>query len=161
MTLDTNTFVIIASALVGIIVIVLIVIVVRMQSKLNRLLGGSTTAKDIESSLAGIASSLTEFERFRTELEKYLTTVESRLKKSVQSVHTVRFNPFKGTGSGGNQSFATAFVNQEGDGVILSSLYSREHVSIFSKPIKAGKAEFELSEEETAALAEARSKLEK
>ncbi len=98
-------------------------------------------------------SAVTGLESFKKELETYLTTVESRLKKSVQGIHTVRFNPFKGsTGSGGNQSFATAFLNELGDGVVVSSLYAREHVSIFAKPIVRGKSEFELSEEEAEAV---------
>ncbi len=148
-------FILAALALFAIILVVLVILVVRMQSKIKRLLGGSAGAKNIEAGINEIATNMKDIEKFRAELEKYLTTVESRLKKSVQSVQTIRFNPFKGTGSGGNQSFATAFLNQDGDGVILSSLYSREHVSIFSKPVKAGKPEFELSEEETAALKEA------
>lgn len=85
-------------------------------------------------------------------MEKYLETVERRLRKSVQSVHTVRFNPFKGTGAGGNQSFATAFLNEHGDGVVISSLYSRDHVSVFSKPVKKHASEYEFSNEEKEAL---------
>jgi hypothetical protein len=38
-------------------------------------------------------------------------------------------------------------------------MYSREHVGIFSKPIKKFNPEFELSEEETTATAEARKNL--
>jgi hypothetical protein len=100
--------------------------------------------------------SIKELENFRTDLEKYLTTVEKRLKKSVQGIHTVRFNPFKGTGGGGNQSFATAFLNEDSNGVVISSLYSREHVSVYSKPVKNGSSEFELSLEEKEAIADAR-----
>jgi hypothetical protein len=68
----------------------------------------------------------------------------------------VRFNPFKGTGSGGNQSFATTFLNEENNGVVISSLYSREHTSVFSKPIKNGVSEYELSDEEKESFAEAK-----
>jgi hypothetical protein len=85
--------------------------------------------------------------------------VEKRLKKSVQAVHTVRFNPFKGTGEGGNQSFATAFLTEDGDGVIISSLYSREHVSVFGKPVKKLVSEHTLSDEEKEALDTAVTKL--
>jgi hypothetical protein len=147
------------SVIALIVLIILVILVIRLQSKINKLLGGSASAKTIEEGITGISNNMKDIEKFRTDLEKYLATVENRLKKSVQSVQTIRFNPFKGTGSGGNQSFATAFLNQDEDGVVLSSLYSREHVSIFSKPIKGGKPEFELSEEENAALKEAQTKL--
>lgn len=132
-------------------VIVLIFIVISLNSKLKKFLVG-TSSSNLDDSLDNINASVKELEAFRVELEKYLLTVEKRLKKSVQSVNTVRFNPFKGTGSGGNQSFATAFLNEDNDGVVISSIYSREHTSVFSKPVKGGKSEYELSEEEKQAI---------
>jgi len=131
-----------------------------MYTKLRTFLVG-IDSKHIGDSLTHVKGSLEELQRFRAELEIYLAQVESRVKKSVQSVHTVRFNPFKGTGGGGNQSFATAFLNEEGDGVLISSLYSREHVSIFSKPLKKSSSEHELSEEEAEALEGAKKGLKK
>jgi hypothetical protein len=136
-------------------VIILAVMVIRLQTKLNNFLIGSSSS-NLDDSINSINMSIKEFEKFKSELEKYLTTVEKRLKKSVQAVQTVRFNPFKGNGSGGNQSFATAFINEESNGVVISSLYSREHVSVYSKPIKNGVSEYELSTEEKEAIAEAR-----
>ena len=49
-------------------------------------------------------------------------------------------------------AFPTAFLNEDGHGVVMSSLYSREHVSVFSKPIKNGSSEYELSVEEKEAV---------
>jgi hypothetical protein len=138
-----------------IISIVLTVIVIMMNNKLKRFLIG-IDSEHIGDSLTDISSQLKNIDGFRKDLETYLTGVEKRLRKSVQSVQTVRFNPFKGTGGGSNQSFSTAFLNQEGDGVIISSLYSREHVSIFSKPIKSNSSEYELSEEEKESLESAK-----
>lgn len=136
-------------------VIVLIFNVLSLHKKMKSFIVG-IDSKDLNESIAYLRDHTKDVEEFRTELEKYLETVEKRLRRSVQSVHTVRFNPFKGTGSGGNQSFATAFLDEEGNGVVLSSLYSREHVSVFSKPIKSHKAEFDLSTEEIEALANAK-----
>ena len=138
--------------------IVLVVIVIMMHLKMRKFLI-DVDANNIADSLEHVGTNLKELQAFKSELEQYLAAVEKRLRKSVQSVHTVRFNPFKGTGGGGNQSFSTAFINEEGDGVIISSLYSREHVSVFSKPIKGHKSEFELSEEEKESLESARNNL--
>ncbi len=139
-------------------IVILAVLVIRLEYKMKRFLV-SKSSRTIDDSLDNIEGRAKELESFRTELESYLKTVETRLRKSVQAIHTVRFNPFKGTGGGGNQSFATAFLNEEGTGVVISSMYSREHVGIFSKPIKKFNPEFELSEEETTATAEARKNL--
>jgi len=132
-------------------VLVLLGLVIWMYVKLRRFLVG-IDSKNIGDSLNFVSGNLKDLQNFRKELEEYLTTVEKRLKKSVQSVNTVRFNPFKGIGGGGNQSFSTAFLNEEGDGVVISSLYSRDHVSVFSKPIKKMKSEYELTEEEKEAV---------
>ena len=88
---------------------------------------------------------------------EYLKTINQKLQKSIRGVETVRFNPFKDSGS--NQSFATAFLNEEGDGVVISSLYSRERVSIFAKPVKHLVSSYELSEEERGALQNAKDSL--
>ncbi|MBI5126461.1 MAG: DUF4446 family protein [Candidatus Taylorbacteria bacterium] len=139
-------------------VIILATLVIRLEIKLKRFLVAKG-AVSIDDSLTKLSSDTKELQTFRTELESYLKTVEKRLRRSVQSIHTIRFNPFKGTGSGGNQSFATAFMNEDGDGVVISSLYSREHVSVFSKPVKKSASEYELTVEEKTALTEAKKTL--
>lgn len=137
--------------ILGIAVLVLVGVVIWMYLKLKDFLIG-IDAKHIGHTLTFVSSNLQELQNFKLELEKYLTDVEKRLRKSIQSVHTVRFNPFKGTGEGGNQSFATAFLNEDGDGVLISSLYSRDHISVFSKPVKKYGSDHELSDEEREAL---------
>lgn len=138
-----------------VLVVILIIIVAMLYMKLKKFLIGKSST-NLDESIVNMNNSIAELQKFRGELEKYLSTVEKRLKRSVQAVHTVRFNPFKGNGSGGNQSFSTAFLNEENDGVVISSLYSREHVSVYSKPVKNGVSEYELSEEEKESVSEAK-----
>ena len=83
-------------------------------------------------------------------MQKNITTLNEKLRKSIRGLETVRFNPFADQGS--NQSFAIGMLNEEGDGVVLSSLYSRERMSVFAKPIKNNKSEYELTAEEKEAL---------
>jgi Protein of unknown function (DUF4446) len=128
---------------------------IRLEVKLHRLLGGSN-AKSLEQAVVALRTEVKEIAAFRSEMEKYLTSVEKRLKKSVQSIETVRFNPFKGDGFGGNQSFATAFLTEKGNGVIFSSLYGRDRVSVFSKPVNNHESTFELTEEEREVLTKAK-----
>ena len=66
----------------------------------------------------------------------------------------VIFNPFPDQGS--NQSFAIGMLDEEGNGLVISSLYSRERISVFAKPVKNGKSEYELSTEEKEALEKAK-----
>lgn len=142
----------------AILTIVLLFWVMKMHFKMKKFLV-NVDSDNITDSLKYVSGHLDNLQSFRTEMEKYLTEVEKRLNKSIQSIHTVRFNPFHGTGEGGNQSFATAFLNESGDGVVISSIYSRDRVSVFSKPIKNFISEHGMSDEEKEALEKAVGKL--
>lgn len=139
---------------IGLVIVVALVIwVAVLHKRLRNLLGDN--AQSIEEGIKHINTRLAEAERFQKESTEYLRAIELRVRRSLQTSDTVRFNPFKGTGAGGNQSFATAFVNENGDGVVISSLYSRERVSVFSKPVKEFKPVYELSEEEAGVVRQA------
>jgi hypothetical protein len=65
-------------------------------------------------------------------------------------VGLVRFNPFDDTG--GNQSFAVAVLDANGDGFVLSSLHARGGTRVFAKSLAGGRAEATLSSEEAEAV---------
>jgi hypothetical protein len=143
MTLDTNTL------LISILVLLVITVlwIIKLEMRISKLLRGKG-AKTIEESLINIQKEISDLQNFEKGTKSYLIGAEKRLRRSVQAVKTLRFNPFKGTGAGGNQSFASAFVNEEGDGIVISSLYSRDRVSVFAKGLSDFNSEYELSEEE-------------
>ncbi|MEK7134749.1 MAG: DUF4446 family protein [Patescibacteria group bacterium] len=135
----------------------LIAWIIHLELRIHRLTRGKTGA-DLEDALSSIEGDMRSFGKFRTDMEEYLSDVERRVRKSVQGVSTVRFNAFEGTGEGGHQSFATAFLNEEGDGVVVSSIRARDRVGIYAKPVLSHTSEYELTEEEHAAIAKARIK---
>ncbi len=128
----------------GIVIVILIALVIHLEFHLNRLFRGKS-GKSLEEIIVSSAADIERFKQFRKEIEQYLETVEKRLDQSIREIGMIRFNPFKGAGEGGNQSFASSFVNEKGDGVTLSSHYSRDHVSIFAKPLKGFKSEYKLT----------------
>lgn len=144
-------------ALIGI-TILLVLWIIKMEMRLTRMLRGKT-GKDIEDTIISLEKDINEMKDFRLQSIGYMKNIEARLKRSIQSAETIRFNPFKGTGSGGNQSFSSALLNEKGDGVVFSSLYSREHVSIYAKPLKKFQSEFELTGEEKEAVKKAKESL--
>ncbi len=137
---------------------VLLVWIVRLDSRLKKVLLGKD-AKTLEDSFVHLKKEIDLLNTFQKESENYFLLVENRLKRSLQGIETVRFNAFKGDGLGGNQSFATAFLNEQGDGVVLSSLYTRERTSIFAKSIKNFTSAIELSEEEQEAITKSKEQL--
>ncbi len=143
----------------GGVLIFLIVWIIGLEKKIRKFTYGKN-GKSLEDSMLTIKANLNDLEKFRKDMEDYLIQVEKRLRRSTQGIETVRFNPFKGEGLGGNQSFATAFLDENGDGLVMSSLYARDRVSIFSKPIKKYASEFELTDEERKAIDNVKKKLE-
>jgi len=128
-------------------IILLLGLVWHLHRKIRKLLIGKNS-ESLEDSFVTTKANLEKLNAFQKQVVSHLENVEKRLNRSVQAVETIRFNPFKGIGEGGNQSFSTAFVSENGDGVVISSLYSRDRVSIFSKPLEEFKSTFELTEEE-------------
>lgn len=157
--MNTDTTNIIIYSLI-ILAVILIAVIIRLEMRIKKLMRGESGAS-LESAFNSMQGDISDLHKFESDMKNYLTDVEKRLRRSVQAVETIRYNPFKGTGSGGNQSFATGLISEEGNGVVISSLYSREHVSVFSKPVKSHKSEFELTEEELDVLNKAREALSK
>jgi hypothetical protein len=131
--------------------ITLLILFLKINKRLHKMLLGKN-AENLEDSFNKLAEDLYELTGAHNTTKQHLASVENRLRKSIQSIETVRFNPFKGTGSGGNQSFSTAFINEHGNGVILTSMYTRDRISMFAKPIESFASEFELTEEENEVL---------
>jgi len=139
-------------------VLILAILVVRLEFRLSKLLRGKD-AKSLEDTIEKLTEQIRDLNHFRDESIDFLKLIEYRLKRSVQAVETMRFNPFKGEGIGGNQSFSTAIVNEKGDGTIISTLYARESTNVYSKPVKKFVPEFELTKEEKEVLDRAKSSL--
>ena len=131
------------------VIILLAVWMIIIERRLKKLFAGSK-ARNLEGVIGDIGKQMSELNDIQSQINNHLITVDRRLSKSIRKVETVRFNPFLDAGS--NQSFAIAFMNDEGDGVVMSSLYARDRMSIFAKPITNGKSEFELSVEEQEVL---------
>jgi len=79
--------------------------------------------------------------------------LEALSQQSIQKVGVIRFNPFADTG--GDQSFAVALLDADGNGVVLSSLHGRADTRIFAKPVQGGRSKHALSDEEQDAIRKA------
>ncbi|MCX6735526.1 MAG: DUF4446 family protein [Candidatus Parcubacteria bacterium] len=127
--------------------VVLTVWVIRLEIKMSRLLAGQD-GKSLETSIVTLIGKVGKLEGASIDAHAKIAALRAHLRKSIQRVETIRFNPFKGTGSGGNQSFVTSFSDEDGNGVVISGLYARDGVSVYAKPISKFASEYNLSEEE-------------
>lgn len=127
--------------------------IVRLEIRLKRIFRGRK-AQDLETLIASVVEGVDMLNKRADTHADTLTTLDKRLEKHGRGVKLIRFNPF--TDVGGNQSFAVAIINKEGDGVVFSSLYSRERMSVFAKPVREGRSDIELTPEEQSVIEDAR-----
>src|SRR5438270_2551583 len=83
-----------------------------------------------------------------------IDALEKIARSEVPRVGFVRYNAFSDVGS--DLSYALALLNRDGDGVVLSSIYSREETRTYGKAVSGFKPATEPSDEELAAIAKAR-----
>lgn len=121
-----------------------------LDTKLRRALRGKSG--NIDECIRSLDKDIEEIKSFRREIENYLVTVENRLKSSVQGIGTIRFNAFDSAAQGGNQSFASAFLDENKNGVVISGIHARGFVGIYAKPIEKGASKHDLSDEEKQAI---------
>jgi hypothetical protein len=144
-------FILLAVAILG--VLFCSIWIFNTDKRLKRFFLGKK-AKDLEDIIVALQNELAKINESQNSIKKEIALVNVKIKKSIRGLETIRFNPFPD--QGGNQSFAVSMLNEEGDGLILSSLYSRERMSVFAKPVKNGKSEYELTAEEKEALQKAK-----
>lgn len=84
---------------------------------------------------------------------KELEDFKQEMRRAITKIGIKRFNPFKEIG--GDQSFSIALLDEEHNGVVVTSYYGRELNRVYAKPIQGGKSEHELSEEEKGAIEQA------
>lgn len=151
MPLNTTEILIIMLLAISVVLIVWIFI---LERRIKKLLAGKD-AQSLESTICSLGEDIHNLQKFQSDTESYLSDADKRIRRSIQGVNTIRFNAFKGNGEGGNQSFAIALLSENGDGAVISSLYARERMSVFAKPIKNFASEFEMTEEEKEAVRKA------
>lgn len=150
-----------APLVVGLAILVLILLLAviliarrarRIDARLARLTRGSD-GSDLGAALDGHVDKVYAVANELDELAARMAVLEAAQRRAFQRVGLVRYNPFEETG--GNQSFALALLDAAGDGWVLSSLHARSGTRVYAKAITAGRGDAALSEEESAAIAQA------
>jgi hypothetical protein len=145
--------IVVVLAFACIVLLGMVLVLWRRTSRLDRRIASLTRGGDgtsLESTLQGSLDKVGTLVRQVDELAGRSLTLERTQRKAIQRVGLVRFNPFEDTG--GNQSFALALLDQQGDGLVVSSLHARAGTRVYGKAIASGKSEAALSDEEAAAV---------
>jgi hypothetical protein len=127
----------------------------RVKARHESLYAGAEQEGDLSIALENLANRLSETNARTERLTARAERADATLAHSVQGVGLVRFSAFKDTG--GDQSFALALADGEGNGVIISELFRRGETRIYAKPVRGWLSPNILGDEEREALAQAKS----
>jgi hypothetical protein len=130
-----------------ILLLALTYIILRQRSFLEKFFSKSGEAdfkKRFEEVIRYLESSEGSFKALREELQGIRKQGESH----IQRVGLLRYNPYGDTG--GDISFSAAFLDNKGNGFVLTSLHTRSGTRVFAKQVLLGKPEkYEFSKEES------------
>ncbi|MFH2019107.1 MAG: DUF4446 family protein [bacterium] len=115
--------------------LVLLFWMLRLSKHYNSLVKG-LDKKSLMSALEGIQKTLSTHERGLASQKKDILKLGEDGQLHLQKLTLKRFNPFSDTG--GDQSFILGILDAHKDGVIITSLHSRENTRFYVKSIKDG-----------------------
>jgi uncharacterized protein DUF4446 len=136
--------------------VAVVVLAVRLRSVRRTyatLLAGGDRREDL---LAAVARQVEAVDRLRGKLNligRETAQLRQRVSTLVGTVGLTRYDAFPDVG--GHLSYSAAFLDEAGDGVVLSTINGRSETRSYAKPVRGGRSDHNLSDEERAAIAAA------
>ena len=146
----------IALSVCCVVLLVLVIVSLCKLKTLKRRVDSLTRGKDTESMEDIILSYLQRVESLEEGEEitrAALTAIKDNLKITYQKKGLVKYDAFREMS--GALSYSLALLDKENNGVLISSMYSREGCYTYAKDIVNGESKINLSEEEAEALKQA------
>lgn len=115
-----------------------------------RLLAGGDGGEDL---LAAVARQVEATDRLRSKLNlvgRETAQLRQRVSSLVGTVGLIRYDAFPDVG--GQLSYSAAFLDEAGDGVVLTAINGRAETRSYAKPVRGGRSGNNLSDEERAAI---------
>lgn len=125
----------------------------RQNRRIHALTQG-VEGSNLEEVLTAHLEKVKQAEQRMDVLEQAVAILQAQMPECLQRAHLVRYDAFEDVG--GEQSFSLALLNRRGDGILLTSVYSRLDVRVYAKALRDGRASHALSQEEERVLSEMR-----
>lgn len=135
-----------------IVVIVLLVQNQKLKKKYNRFMQGSK-AKSLEKEIQDLIEEVRNLGESSKAHERDIKNLYKKHQGAFQKMGLIKYDAFKEMG--GKLSYGLALLDENNDGFIINSVHSSAGCYSYSKSIKGGKSEIELSEEEKQVISQA------
>ena len=156
-SLEQLTFyIMIALVVISLISIILLIITLCKLKGLRRRIDALTRGKDAESmedTRLNVLERIESVEEAEQKMHRDIREIKENLKITYQKTGLVKYDAFREMS--GALSYSLALLDKENNGVLISSMYSREGCYTYAKDIVNGGCKINLSEEEQEALKQA------
>lgn len=143
-------------AVLWLISIILIIVLLCKLKKLRRRVDALTRGKDAESmeeTVLRYFDKIEALEDAEDKMHRDIRDIKESLKTTYQKSALVKYDAFREMS--GALSYSLALLDKENNGVLISSMYSREGCYTYAKDVENGECKLNLSEEEAEALKQA------
>ena len=140
-------------ALIGFFFVLILALRVRKLRREYAILRGEGSEKDI---VAATGRAMRQIEAIDRRVDGVVKAQDRQAavgRFALQKFGIVRYDAFEEMG--GRLSFSAAFLDDHGDGLVLTSINGRTETRTYAKTVKALASDYNLSEEERAAIATA------
>jgi hypothetical protein len=133
--------------------VLILSIVVVLDRIVFKNLGKDIGKQNLIKYLEGLSQIEKQNSQAINDLKSVVDSVINKNKFHLQKISLLKFNPFEEVG--GEHSFSLCMLNDNDTGVILTGLHTRDRTRVYLKEVKRGKAQLELSREESKVLRDA------
>lgn len=151
--------------IVGILIIVIIILLInmfvnikainRLENKYRKLTRGVEN-NNIEELIESYMDKIDSINDESIKIKDEYNNINEKVNKCLQNISIVRYKAFEDIGS--DLSFSIALLDNNNNGVIITSIYGRNESTTYAKPIDRGISRYDLSDEEEYVLKDAVSK---
>lgn len=119
--------------------------VTTIHKRLKKLTAGKNAAS-LEEIIKTNNAILGALKKTTNEQDLTIENLQKKIQNSIQNIKIERFDALKD--GGGQQSFAIGLTDENKNGVVISSMYTRDRMNVFAKSIVKGTSKHTLTEEE-------------
>lgn len=136
MQITPELIIIVAIGVTGLILNIILFLWLRNLTRHYNSLTKGIDPKTLMNVLQGIQHTIAEHERVQGVTKSEIQKLKDSGIQHLQRLTLKRFNPFGDTG--GDQSFILAILDGNKDGVVITSLHSRENTRFYVKSVTGG-----------------------
>lgn len=158
-----NTLLLVSIGIIIVLILICFILIMINSSKINTLLDYSDDGdiigalKDYYQKVDDLAATI-ESKTDAVTLSR-LSECETKTSMSVKKMGVIHFDAYDDVK--GNLSFSVALLNDNDDGIILTSLYGHNSCNTYVRDVRNGKTSVKLLKEEMMAFEKAKNKLRK